>query len=121
MDRWQTRIMLSSVAAAMVAGSWLLALALAAAVPPLSGSIAPPPISTAYSVTPGGTRPGRSPASASTTMPASRSAPPFFPIATPPAALVNDPCTGWMAPGFPSALRHPRCPAMVSAPGWMGR
>lgn len=45
MDRWQDRLRLLAIAAAIVAGSWLLALALAAAVPPLSGTIAPPPIS----------------------------------------------------------------------------
>lgn len=52
MDRWHTRILLSSAAAAALAGIWLLALAVKDAVPP-PGPIAPPPLSTNFSVTPG--------------------------------------------------------------------
>jgi hypothetical protein len=49
---WPRTFGLAGIAAALVALGWLLALALDAAVPPLSGSTAPPPISATFSVTP---------------------------------------------------------------------
>lgn len=50
---WRTRWLLSSAAAGIVLAGWLLALAFAEAVPPLSQPIAPPPLWNPHSVTPG--------------------------------------------------------------------
>ena len=54
MAEWRERLLWLTIAAACVAGSWLLALAFDAGAPPLSRSIAPPPFSTVRSVTPMG-------------------------------------------------------------------
>jgi hypothetical protein len=99
----------------------LLALGVAAlaVVPALSGAIAPPPISTRFSVTPvkSSSSTGFPAASRIGVLPTPQA---FVPVGTPTFALVNDPCTNWMT-GQPTALRHPRCPTAVSAAGWMGR
>ena len=92
-----------------VAGAWLLALAFAEAVPPLSQPIAPPPISNPYSVTPIGASAPRS-----RTAPTPKAAAWFttaaVPVGTPPrGTVVNDPCQAWRFPS-PTPFRHRRCP-----------
>jgi hypothetical protein len=106
---WRTRWLLSGAAAAIVAGSWLLALAVNESVPPLSGALAPPPISTKYSVTPGYSY-------EPTVYPVTTAVPVGV---TPPVAIVNDPCQAWKYP-TPSVFRHPRCPVWPSPGPYQG-